>query len=64
MLIQYLPKELVYLTEDEEISIEGDDGTGGLNEEKLTDMSCATARFIALSSTTSIFASGAMNFSR
>ncbi len=38
MLIQYLPKELVYLTEDEEISIEGDDGTGGLNEEKLTDM--------------------------
>ncbi|MDE5931922.1 MAG: response regulator, partial [Lachnospiraceae bacterium] len=38
MLIQYLPKELVYLTEDEEVSIETDDGEGGLNEEKLTDM--------------------------
>ena len=38
MLIQYLPKELVYLTEDEEISVENDDHIGGLNEEKLTDM--------------------------
>lgn len=38
MLIQYLPKELVYLTEEEEVSIEADDGPGGLNEEKLTDM--------------------------
>ncbi len=38
MLIQYLPKELVYLTEDEEISVENDDHIGGLDEEKLTDM--------------------------
>ncbi len=37
MLIQYLPKELVYLTEDEELSGGEEDG-GGLNEEKLTDM--------------------------
>lgn len=38
ILIQYLPKELVYLTDDEEISVESDDDDNGLNEEKLTDM--------------------------
>ena len=38
ILIQYLPKELVYLTDDEEISVESDDNEAGLNEEKLTDM--------------------------
>lgn len=38
ILIQYLPKELVYLTDDEEISVESDDNEVGLNEEKLTDM--------------------------
>jgi len=38
MLIQYLPKELVYLTEDEEVSTAEEGGAGGLNEEKLTDM--------------------------
>lgn len=38
ILIQYLPKELVYLTDDEEISVESDDIENGLNEEKLTDM--------------------------
>ena len=38
MLIQYLPKELIYLTEDEEISTAEEEEAGGLNEEKLTDM--------------------------
>lgn len=38
IMIQYLPKELVYLTDDEEISVESDDDESGLNEEKLTDM--------------------------
>ena len=38
ILIQYLPKELVYLTDDEEISVESDDNEAGLNEEKLTEM--------------------------
>lgn len=38
MLIQYLPKELVYLTGDEEISGMEEESSGGLNEEKLTDM--------------------------
>lgn len=38
MLIQYLPKELVYLTEDEEISGLEEGSSGSLNEEKLTDM--------------------------
>lgn len=38
MMIQYLPKELIYLTDDEEISVESDDDESSLNEEKLTDM--------------------------
>ena len=43
ILIQYLPKELVYLTDDEEISVESDDNEAGLNEEKLTDMGITAA---------------------